>query len=635
MTPERRRPFSVRTKRAAGFVLSASLAAVAAFTAIAANPAASFADDAVIERSGERFLRQLDEAVATGEITREFALQQKFYYVFEPVEINQRFRVADPTPLKCATDLVREFIEMRDRAELSADVVTELQAYLDRSDPRAAAGKSDDAENRVFATYDSPGGFFRMTYFTTGTHAVPATDVDPANGIPDFVEWCAAYCDSSWQREIVELEFQAPLLDLAGKYQVSFENMGAYGYCTTNGQGGTRLVLHRNFLGFPQNSDPDGDQKGAAKATCAHEFKHASQYQGSNWSEGNWVELDATWVEDAVFDSTNDYYNFIQSANGIRAPQSSLDAGGGGIYEDCIWQRFMTDTWGDRVIYEIWERRKTNPAENMKVTYDVILQQHDSSFPLAYEEFMEWCYLSGVRSSSELTGFHERWNYPNSQIAQTNTVLPLTRTGTIARNAANFVILDSNGLLTGLPHVSFTSAIGSPLQLRVIYTNLAGQEDHEEIVLDANGAAEVNLSHWLQELDQVAILIINPKRDGAADAFSITVTAQDLTGLPGGERVEGAAPARFALEQNSPNPARAGTTIRFQLAQDARVQLGVYDLAGRLVATLADRASLRAGAHEVAWDGRSDAGERVASGVYAYKIVAGNFSETKKLMLVR
>ncbi|MFN0152506.1 MAG: MXAN_6640 family putative metalloprotease [bacterium] len=626
MTPQRLRIFSVR---------ALCTMALAMFAAAIAAPTAGFADDdAVIERADARFLRQLDEAIASGEITREFALQQKFYYVFEPEEINHRFRVENATPMKCATNMVREFMEMRDRVELTSEVVEELQAYLDRSDPRIAAGKTDDPQNRVLATYDSPGGNFRLTYFTTGTNAVPVADVDPANGIPDFVEWCATYCDSSWQREIVELEFQAPLLDGSGKYQIGFEQMGAYGYATTNGMGGTRIVLHRNFLGFPQNSDPDGDQKGAAKSTVAHEFKHASQYQGSNWSEGNWVELDASWVEDAVYDSTNDYYNFIQSANGIRAPAQSLDSGGGGLYEDCIWQRFMTDTWGERIIYEIWERRKTNQTENMKVTYDVILQQFNSSFPLAYEEFMEWCYLSGVRASSELTGFRERWSYPNSQIAQTNTVLPLTRTGTIVRNAANFVILDSNGLLTGLPHVSFTSAIGSPLQLRVIYTNLAGQEDHEEIVLDANGAAEADLTHWLQDLDQVAILIINPKRDGGVDPFSITVTAQDLTGLASDESV-GAAPARFALEQNSPNPARAGTTFRFSLAQDSRVQLGVYDLAGRLVATLADRASFRAGAHQLAWDGRNDAGVRVASGVYAYKIVAGNFSETKKLMLVR
>ncbi len=626
MTPLRPRVFFARALCAIALVM---------FAATIAAPSAIFADERVLERSGERFLRQLDDAVASGEITREFALQQKFYYGFEPEEINQRFRVENPTLLKCGASISREFYEMRDRSELSPDVVEELQAYLDRDNPRLNAGKTDDPANRVLAVYDSPGGKFRLTYSTSGSAAVPADDIDPANGVPDFVEWIATYCDSSWAREVDELGFTAPQLDASGKYQISFANIGYYGDTNTDGQGGTFIRLHRNFLGFAPDDDPDGDQKGAAKATVAHEFKHATQYQGSFWSEGNWVELDATWVEDAVYDSTNDYYGFIQVANGIRSPSSSLDAGGGGLYEDCIWQRFMTDTWGDRIIYDIWERRKTNQAENMKVTYDVVLQTYNSSFPLAYEEFMEWCYLSGVRSSSELAGFHERWGYPNSQIAQTNTALPLTRSGTISRNAANFVILDSNGLLTGLPHVSFTSSLGSPLQLRVIYTNLAGQEDHAEIVLDANGAAEVNLTHWLQEVDQIAILIINPKRDGAANTFAMTVTAQDLTGLPGGEHADGAAPARFALEQNSPNPARAGTTFRFSLAQDSRVQLGVYDLAGRLVATLADRASFRAGAHQLAWDGRNDAGVRVASGVYAYKIVAGNFSDTKKLLLVR
>jgi flagellar hook assembly protein FlgD len=94
-------------------------------------------------------------------------------------------------------------------------------------------------------------------------------------------------------------------------------------------------------------------------------------------------------------------------------------------------------------------------------------------------------------------------------------------------------------------------------------------------------------------------------------------------------------PAVFSLEQNSPNPVVSRTAFRFQLPQEAEVHFGVYDLAGRLVATLASGAALRPGAHEIVWNGRNDAGGDVASGIYAYKIVAGNFTETKKLTLVR
>jgi hypothetical protein len=624
---------SVRTRSKLAFVLSTVvLSTILAAIAFVAGAPPLCAE----ERSDEKFLRQLDEAVARGEITREFALQNKFYYVFEPEAVDARFRVEEPAPMKCATHIIVEYLEMRDASELSIGVAGQLQSYLDRSDPNIAAGK-DDPDMRTLAVYDSPGGFFRLTYFTTGTNAVPVADIDPLNGVPDFVEWCASYCDSSWQREIFELGFMAPQLDLSGKYQVGFEAMGAYGYCTTNGQGGTRLVLHRNFLGFPPNSDPDGDQKGAAKATVAHEFKHASQYQGSFWTEGNWVELDATWCEDAVFDSTNDYYNFIQSGNGIRAPQTSLDAGGGGLYEDCIWERYMTDTYGDSIIYEIWERRKTNQAENMKVTYDMVLQNFGSSFTLAYEEFMEWCYLSGVRASSELTGFRERFGYPNSTINQTWTTLPATRSTTIPRNAGNFLLVNNTaGAMTGRPRLVFTSAAGTPLQLRLIYHFDNGTDGHAEVALDSLGAADLYLSTWFDDLAQLGIIVINPKRDGAAaDAYSLAISSEALTDVPGGRENSGSMPAVFSLEQNSPNPVVSRTAFRFQLPQEAEVHFGVYDLAGRLVATLASGAALRPGAHEIVWNGRNDAGGDVASGIYAYKIVAGNFTETKKLTLVR
>src|SRR5262249_7602968 len=152
----------------------------------------------------------------------------------------------------------------------------------------------------------SPLGHFIFTYVTAGPDSVPDVDVDPADGVPDFVERCATYADRAWTTEIDSLGFTAPLLPIGGIYPIEFMGLPAYHYGYTEVIGATtHIVLHHNFVqgfGWPgPNDDPDGTQLGRAKVTIAHEFKHASQYTNSIWSEGwSWCELDAVWMEDIV-----------------------------------------------------------------------------------------------------------------------------------------------------------------------------------------------------------------------------------------------------------------------------------------------------------------------------------------------
>ncbi|HTP13293.1 MAG TPA: T9SS type A sorting domain-containing protein [Bacteroidota bacterium] len=88
-------------------------------------------------------------------------------------------------------------------------------------------------------------------------------------------------------------------------------------------------------------------------------------------------------------------------------------------------------------------------------------------------------------------------------------------------------------------------------------------------------------------------------------------------------------PSSFWLEQNYPNPFNPTTTISYQLAAVSTVTLKVYDLPGRELATLVD-GEMSAGTHEVAFDAT-----KFASGVYFYRIQAGTFTATKKLILVK
>jgi hypothetical protein len=90
----------------------------------------------------------------------------------------------------------------------------------------------------------------------------------------------------------------------------------------------------------------------------------------------------------------------------------------------------------------------------------------------------------------------------------------------------------------------------------------------------------------------------------------------------------------IVLEQNDPNPFVTTTKIKFHTVDDAKVKVVIYNMGGALVRTLLD-SSLTSGAHIVEWDGKDDSGNIVESGVYLYKLYAGIYSTTKKMLFVK
>ncbi|UCF04982.1 MAG: choice-of-anchor D domain-containing protein, partial [bacterium] len=93
-------------------------------------------------------------------------------------------------------------------------------------------------------------------------------------------------------------------------------------------------------------------------------------------------------------------------------------------------------------------------------------------------------------------------------------------------------------------------------------------------------------------------------------------------------------PKAFALYQNAPNPFNPTTTIRFDLPRAVHVKLSVYNVKGELIATLVNQ-SMTEGRKEVAWSAKDNKGRAVSSGIYFYRLVAGDFVQTKKMVLLR
>jgi hypothetical protein len=96
-------------------------------------------------------------------------------------------------------------------------------------------------------------------------------------------------------------------------------------------------------------------------------------------------------------------------------------------------------------------------------------------------------------------------------------------------------------------------------------------------------------------------------------------------------------PKAFAISQNYPNPFNPSTTIAYDIPEGraaVRVRIAVYDIRGRLVRKLVDE-ERPPGSYRVHWDGREERGEPVGSGVYLYRIQAGDYRSSRKMVVVR
>ncbi len=100
------------------------------------------------------------------------------------------------------------------------------------------------------------------------------------------------------------------------------------------------------------------------------------------------------------------------------------------------------------------------------------------------------------------------------------------------------------------------------------------------------------------------------------------------------EERDNATPQSFMLLQNYPNPFNPETTISFDLPRSQEIELALYNLAGQKAATLA-QGRRQAGTYTLLWDGRDDAGLDLSSGVYLYRLTAGDRVATRKLLLLR
>ena len=144
------------------------------------------------------------------------------------------------------------------------------------------------------------------------------------------------------------------------------------------------------------------------------------------------------------------------------------------------------------------------------------------------------------------------------------------------------------------------------------------------VILEDNGCSTIPTAHHIAT---AAGLPYNLGTNNPADMDIVNIS--NPAGVPQHSGVTSA-----MLQQNSPNPFKANTNIRFFLPKPGGVSLTVYDASGRRVRGLVD-SNLRSGWYDVPWTGLTDNGRRAAAGVYFCQLDTGNYSKSVIMQLVR
>lgn len=463
--------------------------------------------------------------------------------------------------------------------------------------------------------YISPSGKFRLHYETEGNDRVPSDDLNN-NSIPDYVEKAAIAADSSYRHEVKTLGFPDPIGE-DEIYDVFFKDLydlRYYGLANNKTSGNfpcnntgpeTCIYIENDFEGYPLNTDPEGDMIGALKVTMAHEFRHAIQFVQSDWQgESNkWLEMDATLMEEVVYDNVNDYYNYIEgfSTDLFEKASSSLIPG---RYEDVTWALYFHEKLGPTFWTDVWNFIETDNSILFLTAVKQALQNRDESYPENVLESYMWHFASGGRFSATNFGFEERLNYPGPGLSATylEPLSALTSEFSIDRMSARYYSVEPVDPLEGYVSLNFINS-SKDIQFGLIGYQKNGEVlTHKIVEQSADQLTSINTNWQWSELDKVGLVVVN---SSSADQNSFRFQVF--------ERTPSSTEPNIKLLNTT---AIVNSSFRLYLPTTQNITLDIYDVLGRHIQTI-HNGPVNSGFREFNFNTSN-----LASGIYLYRLIS-------------
>jgi hypothetical protein len=467
----------------------------------------------------------------------------------------------------------------------------------------------------------TPGGFFKVHYDLSGPNAV-GYDLD----------LLAEALDSSYRFEIDFLGYDIPPGDSAtnanipsveyggdNRYDVYIGNLGSgfYGYTQFEyevEEGSDRFSSYMMIDNDFSNHFTTGIN--GARVTVAHEFHHS--IQGGNYifrlEDTFLYEITSTAMEEFVFDDVNDYYAYISSY--FRNPETPLPLTTG--YNTATWNIFLRDNFDYDIIKRQWELM---PSVRAMFAINTSILEHGSSFAREFNRYGIWMYFTNYRAVPGKY-FEEGVNYPLVEPTSVVQFTPPSQTLNMSSRAAahsfvTFVISGNNdSLVTIVSNGDVQNAVSGLSNFFDFHYSLFNYQEPGSTPI-MNNYYYIFESQYEEHFKIVHIF---------NDLIATSVTDNDVI-------------TQYKLYQNYPNPFNPNTRISYSIPETEFVTLKVYDVLGNEIVTVVNEEK-PAGEYEVEFSaigGSASGGNAytLPSGIYFYRLKAGIFSETKKLILMK
>ncbi len=448
----------------------------------------------------------------------------------------------------------------------------------------------------------TPSGKFRIHFMKSGVDA-------PVYNINQL----AQAADSSYNYEVNILGYPPPPGDAGvggdDRYDIYVQNLsgGLYGYTEFENQITSDTYTCYTVMDndFGTNYYTHGID--AARVTIAHEFHHGIQIGNYIYRANDtfYFELTSTSMEEFVYDSVNDYYNYIDTY--FRNPQKAFSSNNG--YNLAIWNIFLRDKFGANIIKRTWELMKQERA--VESIADAILES-GSTLKTEFNKFGLWTYYTNTRAVPNKY-FEEAANYPLIHPLMTT---PFTKPSTTINITSepisnNFIFFTdgANNLISIVSNADLNGAVASPVGvLPFAYTLSSDQITGSRKILDG----------YYSKIESANSLLL-----GESNIFN---------DIP----IDNGQLASVELDYVFPQPFRYSVNDQIYIpvakSSNRLVDLYIYSADMNLVYS-SQKPIVAADQIFIIWNGRDNNNNKLGTGVYIYVIKSGDTVKKGKLVI--
>jgi len=511
---------------------------------------------------------------------------------------------------------------------------TAVLGAADEVDPEWNAAR-EGSRLRPTLPYYVDTEHFRIWYDTTGP--------DMMYGWPDttYLHECKVAAERCWRGIVDTLGFRPPPPDGSDPdggggsdhYDIYVMDIDAYAlifpsYATPGDPPGARTSYSQLDNDFAAPCDPIDFVR-----ICESWVVEFAAVFAHDAYEGYWFKTaTVSWCTETMYDYINNYTNYLVSV--LWYPYASLNwPDSNHSWGMILWNLYLSETHGAGIIPEIWYECEMIAGPSSLDSLDEVLGNHGTSLEEAVEEFWIWNWFTGDRDDGNHYEEGGDPGWPEALPQATYSTFPVVggsppdafRPDNLACNYIHFVRGSADDEVL---HITYDgpSLASIPNAAHVTYLdNSLDAFYYGEIPLSSVGNGDIYVEGF-DNMNLVCLVVVN-KSFGTND-LSYTVDAELIpTGIP---EAEG-----FGLSAAVPNPFTAGAEIAYSVpAGSTRVELSIYNVAGRLVTTLVD-GERAPGGSSVSWDGTDAKGERVVSGIYFARLRAGGRTDETKMVLLR